>query len=99
MLDQKCSNEHLTDISRFLDWRGVTPYLGLDDIDRRQIESKTTEHEKGPETLRLWKKKYGFKTKFKILVVALLKIGNAEQAEKVCKSTYINDCLYFVIAS
>ena len=77
------------DISRFLDWRRVTPYLGLDDIDLRQIDSKRTEHEKGPETLRLWKEKYGFKAKFKILVDALLRIGNAEQAEKVCKSTYI----------
>ena len=68
-----------------MDWRGIAPHLGLNDTDINQIESKRTESEKRLETLLMWKKKYGYKAKFKMLIDALLKISNAEQAEKVCQ--------------
>ena len=85
LLDQTCSDEHLREISLFLDWRGVAPHLGLNERDIDHIESKRTEPVKSLETLQMWKRKYGFRAKFKMLLDVLMKIGNAEQAEKVCR--------------
>ena len=36
-------------------------------------------------SLELWKDKFAFKAKFRVLVEALLKIGSADQAEQVCR--------------
>ena len=84
-LDQKCSDEHLTSISLFLDWRRVAPHLGLDRIDIDDIESKRTESEKRLETLSRWKMKYSFKATFINLVQILMKIGCSDDAQKVCQ--------------
>ena len=85
LLDQRCSNDHLTSISLFLDWRRVAPHLGLDKTDIEEIESKTTEPEKRLETLKKWTMKKSYLAKFKVLVDVLLKVGCAADAERVCR--------------
>ena len=84
-LDQKCSDEHLTSISLFLDWRRVAPHLGLHKIDIDDIESKRTESEKRLETLSRWKMKYSINATFINLVQILMRIGCSDDAEKVCQ--------------
>ena len=86
LLDQKCSNEHLKSISLFLDWRSVAPHLGLSERDIEAIEfDKKTEDERRLAVLQKWKRKYGYKATLKRLVAALLAVGNADDAEQVCR--------------
>ena len=92
LLDQKCSDEHLKSISLFLDWRRVAPHLGLDKIHTDEIESKKTEFEKRLDMLQKWKMKYGYTATFKNLVQVLLKVGIADDAEKVCRLLQPQEC-------
>ena len=84
-LDQECSDAHLVSISQFLDWRRTAPHLGLDLTEIGDIDCKRTESEKRVETLQIWKRKFGFKANFRMLVEKLLDTGNADHAEKVCR--------------
>ena len=85
-LEQKCSSEHLKSISLFLDWRTVAPHLGLSQTDIQEIDiDQRTESEKRLKTLQKWKMKYGYVAKFINLVQVLLDIGNADNAERVCR--------------
>ena len=85
LLEQKCSDKHLKNISVFLDWRSVAPHLGLSERDIEDIEAKNRrESEKRMRVLQKWKKKYGFKATFGNLVTVLLSIENADDAEQVC---------------
>ena len=85
LLDQKCSDAHLIYISKDLDWRTVAQHLGLGRKEIRDIDCKREESEKRVETLQKWKKKFGFRAKFKVLVETLMKTGNADHAEMVCR--------------
>ena len=86
LLDQKCSDEHLKSISRFLDWRTVAPHLGLSETDIQDIDiDKRTEPEKRLKALQKWKMKYGYVATFKNLVQVLLKVDHADNAEQVCR--------------
>ena len=68
-------------------WTGERqpPHLGLTAIDIDDIDCKKTEPEKRVETLQKWKKKFGFRAKFRMLVEILLESGNADNAEVVCR--------------
>ena len=86
LLEQKCSDEHLKAISLFLDWRRVAPHLGLSKTDIEEIEGdKRTDAEKKLKTLQKWKEKYGYKSTFSNLVQVLMKLDNADHAERVCR--------------
>ena len=85
LLDQKCSDEDLVSISEDLDWRGTAPHLGLSATDIEDIDCKRTEPEKRVETLRKWKRKFGFRAKIRMLLEKLLEAGNADHAETVCR--------------
>ena len=86
LLDQKCSHEHFVSISLFLDWRSVAPHLGLSERDIEDIKAENTkESERRLKVLQTWKKKYGYMATFKSLIVALLEVGNADDAERVCR--------------
>ena len=85
LLDQKCSAADLISISKDLDWRKTAPHLGLTAIDIADIDCKRSEFEKRVETFQKWKKKFGFRAKFRVLVEKLLESGNADHAEKVCR--------------
>jgi hypothetical protein len=84
-LDQECSDADLVSISQFLDWRTVAPHLGLDTTAIADIDCKRTEPEKRVETLQKWKKKYGFKATYRVLVEKHLETGNADHATEVCR--------------
>ena len=87
LLEQTCSDDHLKCISLFLDWRRVAPHLGLSETDiEEEIEfGKKTGSEKRLKTLQLWKGKFGYRAKYCDLVQVLLKVGNADHAERVCR--------------
>ena len=86
LLDQKCSDEHLRSISLFLDWRRVAPHLGLSKRDVEAIEAENrTESERRLEVLQKWKQMYGYKATLKNFVAVLLAVGNADDAEQVCR--------------
>ena len=86
LLDQRCSDDHANKISLFLDWRRVAPHLGLNERDIEDIEyAKRTEPERRLATLQKWKTKYSYKATLKILVEVLLTVGNAENAESICR--------------
>ena len=85
LLNQKCSDTHIVSISNDLDWRGTAPHLGLSATDIEDIDCKRTEPEKRIETLRKWKRKFGFRAKIRMLLEKLLEAGNADHAETVCR--------------
>ena len=86
-LDKACTSEHLQDIALFLEsWRTVAPYLGLSSVEVEEVERDGTEEkDKRQKILKVWKAKFAFKAKYKVLINTLLKIGRADQAEQVCR--------------
>jgi len=86
-LDKTCTSEHLQAIALFLEsWRTVAPHLGLSKVQVENIENDgKAESEKRQKMLESWKTKYAFKATYMVLVSALLKIGMADQAERVCR--------------
>ena len=103
-LNIKCTDEHLRCISEFLvEWQDVLPYLGLEDPVREEIEA-SNKRERGRRLMMLqkWKQKYAFKATYKKLVEVLLKIGRADDAEKVCdllkgQICYVSTCSWKII--
>ena len=86
VLDAKCSDEHILDVSRFLDWKGVARYLKLTDSELDAVESDgRDERDKQHKTLQKWMSKFAFKATYRNLIQALLDSGRADHAEKVCK--------------
>ena len=85
-LNEKCTNEHLHDIALFLkSWRTLAPQLGLSSSEVEAVEGNAhSEKERRQKFLESWKAKFAFKATYRVLVEALLKIGNADQAEQVC---------------
>lgn len=86
-LDKACTNEHNQDIALFLEsWRNVAALLGL---SRAEVEAAKmnahSEEERRQKILETWKAKFAFKAKYRVLIEVLLKIGRADEAEKVCR--------------
>ena len=85
-LEQRCSEEHITRFSEFLDWRKVAPYLEIKKQEQEDIDRDfKTESEKRIKCLRKWKEIHAFKATYLMLVEALLMVRLADQAEKICK--------------
>ena len=86
-LDETCTHEHLRDIALFLtSWRTLAPQLELSSEVEAIEKDAHSEKERMQKFLEAWKAKFAFKAKYRVLVEALLKIGSADQAEKVCRS-------------
>lgn len=85
-LDKVCTSEHLRDIALFLDsWRNVVPHLGLSSAEVEAVKiDANSEEERRQKIFETWKAKFAFKAKYRVLIEALLKIGRADLAEKVC---------------
>ena len=86
-LDKACTSEHLRDIALFLEsWRHVAPHLELSNADVEAAEMNANSEEgRRQKILETWKAKFAFKAKYQVLIETLLKIGRADQAEKVCR--------------
>ena len=86
-LNKTCTDEHIRDIALFLEsWSHVAPHLGLSDAEVEAAKlNANSEEERRRKILAKWKAKFAFKAKYRVLVEALLKIGRADQAEKVCR--------------
>ena len=86
VLDAKCNNKHIADVSRFLDWKGVARHLKLTDSEVGAVESEgRDEADKQHKTLQKWKSKFAFKATYRNLIQALLDSGRGDHAEEVCK--------------
>ena len=86
VLDAKCSDEHILDVSRFLDWKGVARYLKLSDSEVGAVDSDgRDEQDKRRKTLEKWMSKFAFKATYRNLIQALLDSGRGDHAEEVCK--------------
>ena len=86
LLDTTVSDKHIDEVSRFLEWKRVAPYLKLDDSEVDKVNSDgKDELERRFKTLQKWKRKFSFKATYKSLIQALLDSGRAKHAEKVCK--------------
>ena len=86
-LDESISDDHLREIAIFLtSWRTVATYLGLsvNNLDAIEQEGKD-EQDKRLKALQIWKSKFAFKATYRKLVEALLSVGMADVAEKVCR--------------
>ena len=61
-LDQECSEEHVKDISLFLEsWETLAPHLNLKGTDIEEIDKdKRTEQEKRLKILQKWKERFIF---------------------------------------
>jgi len=86
-LGKTCTTEHLRDIALFLEsWQTVASHLGLSTTDVEQVERDAASEEiKRQKVLEMWKNRWAFKATYRVLIEALLKIGHADQAEKVCR--------------
>lgn len=82
LLDQRCQDNHLQEIASLLVQCDACdlPLLRLSKTDFNTSPSET----KMLHSLQSWKKRCGFKAKYKCLVEEFLACGNAELAEEVC---------------
>ena len=83
-LNESCSEEHINVISQDLPWRLVAPYLDLTATDIDDIDHGGEESEKRRKALLRWKEKQAYLATYKKLIEALLAIGYATTAERVC---------------
>ena len=85
-LEERCSEEHASCISVFLDWRRVAPHLGITKTEKDDIECNLkSDSERALECLRRWKEIHTSKATYLMLVEILLMVGLPDQAEKICK--------------
>ena len=87
-LDTKCSDEDLSNLSLVIpSWETVSPFLSLKEADIEDIRSESDKNRaKVFNMLKKWKKRHGFRATFRVLVdVFLMKLEDADMAEKVCK--------------
>ena len=86
-LNETCTNDHLHDIALFLkSWRTLAPHLQLSSNDVEAVdEDAHSAKERRQKFLESWKAKFAFTATYRVLVEAFLKIGNADQAEEVCR--------------
>ena len=86
-LKKKCTNEHLHGIALSLkSWRTLAPHLGLSSDEVEVVDRDAhSEKERRQKCLESWKAKFAFAATYRVLVEALLKNGNADQAEEVCR--------------
>ena len=104
LLDNKITDEHIREVSRFLQWRRVAPYLKLNDSEIEAVDlDGNNEEEKRYKSLLTWKRKFAFRAIYRSLIEALLECGRADHAEEVCKllasltpqkGGYITSCGY-----
>ena len=87
LLDKACTGEHLRDIALSLEsWREVARHLGLSSADVETTERNAhSEQERKREILEMWKAKFAFKARYRILIEVLLKMGRADQAQQICR--------------
>ena len=80
------SDEHLLEISTFLtSWRTVAPFLKIESNDVEAIEQEKDEQVKRLKVLQKWKGIFGFTATYRKLVEVLLKLAQADIAQKVCE--------------
>ena len=95
-LDKPCTAGHLASIALCLTtWEIVSTHLGLDPPEIEAIESdaKSTE-EKRQKMLQKWGDKFAHKATYRRLIMAFLKIKNAELATKVCQLLVSKQCKF-----
>ena len=80
------SDEHLLEISTFLtSWRTVAPFLKIESNNLEAIEQEKDEQVKRLKVLQKWKGIFGFTATYRKLVEVLLKLAQADIAQKVCE--------------
>ena len=97
LLNNQCSDEHLSSIALFLDWRTTAPHLGLSATDIDDIETEGRNNaQKRFQTLQKWRMKFGYTANYKNLIRSLHKIGNTEHAERVCQLLQPQGMIYCI---
>ena len=85
-LRERCTDEHLNIVARFLDWRTAAPRLGLSENEIEDIEDEDRRNEaRRRKTLQIWKRKHCFKATYRRLVEVFLCLGRADHAEELCR--------------
>ena len=87
-LDARCEDDDLAELSQPISasWKLLAPFLKLTDAEIEDIDSDNAKTRlKVLSMLKVWKKKNAFQATFRVLVEVLLKVGDAETAEKVCR--------------
>ena len=85
-LNGELSEEHLQEVSHFIDHNTLGPELGLTSQDMKDINlDERAEDLRRAATLRKWKEVYAFNATYRKLIEALLKCRKADQAVKVCE--------------
>ena len=89
LLSQPCSDQHLSQFSRFDlgDWREVIPHLGLMDSDKQSIieysPRSVSAQEHVTRMLMLWKERYGTAATYGRLCDAFQQSGRQYLADSV----------------
>ena len=87
MLQQKCSEEHLLEIEKFISWQEVGRRLpkigraGVMDIERDGFD----EAKRRQKLIDMWAQKTGDEATYDQMVTAMIKAEKINEATKVCK--------------
>lgn len=87
-LDTRCEDGDLRELSLLIpsQIKQLALFLMLTDSEIEDIDSeKCKSRVKVLNILKIWKRKHAFRATYKALVEVLLKLGDADTAEKICK--------------
>ena len=85
VLSKKIEDVKFFELSRYLTkWKLIALKLGISRADVEIIASEKVEMQ-GVTLLEIWKQRNAFKATYTALVVALLSIGQAEDASGICQ--------------
>ena len=86
-LDQACRDDHLSEIALSLtDWQSLAPFLGLSEVDEREIVCRYP-HDLQMQNiamLRKWKSEFGQRATYRKLVQVFFKRGKCDTVGKLC---------------
>lgn len=84
LMEQRCSDDHLRELSLTLDtWEVLATFLLLPDSEIAAIRQEREPVLQKQQMLRRWKQRCGAAATYKMLVSALLQIGRTDMAEAV----------------
>ena len=84
-LDRPCSDRHAADIAlKITSWKTLAPFLGLSELDDRDIEDGKTVRERNIKMLRIWLHQGQSATYLKLAMV-FMQVQRHDLVERLCE--------------
>ena len=95
LLDQICSDEHISEIARFMaNWKDIAEELFLDEHDIADIEQERNSLARSRRTLKRWKQKFANAATYRRLLEIFLKLNRRDYAKALGELLSLKCCIH-----